>query len=315
MAAVRFGVFLSPSRDNDLVVPNAQAAEVTGFDFISIQDHPYQPGFLDPFVLMALVAGATSRLGLVTDVANLPLRPAPMLAKTAATLDFLSGGRFTLGLGGGRAWPQIAGLGGPTWTPGQTVTAIEEALDVLHLLWSPSARASYAGSTYALDNVAPGPSPAHPIGTWLGAAGPRMLDVLGRKADGWIAPLATPFETKPGAQDQIDAAARRAGRDPDEIERVLQLVGTVTDAVTPVSRPRTGPGSRPVRANPDQWAQIITEFVTEQRFTAINLIPEQETPEQIALFGSAVIPATLSRLTTQPSARSNPGAGQHESAS
>ncbi len=79
MAAVRFGVFLSPSRDSSLVVPNAQTAEANGFDFISIQDHPYQPDFLDPFVLMALIAGATSRLGLVTDVANLPLRPAPSL--------------------------------------------------------------------------------------------------------------------------------------------------------------------------------------------------------------------------------------------
>jgi alkanesulfonate monooxygenase SsuD/methylene tetrahydromethanopterin reductase-like flavin-dependent oxidoreductase (luciferase family) len=298
MAAVRFGVFLSPSRDNSLVVHNAQTAEANGFDFISIQDHPYQPDFLDPFVLMALLAGVTSRLGLVTDVANLPLRPAPMLAKTAATLDFVSGGRFTLGLGGGRSWPQIAGLGGPTWTPSQTVTSIEEALDVMHLLWSPSARASYAGSTYSLDEVAPGPSPAHPIGTWLGAAGPRMLDVLGRKADGWIAPLATPFETKPGAQEQIDDAAHRAGRDPKKIERVLQLVGTVTDAITPVSRPRTGPGRQSIRANPDQWAQIITEFVTAQRFTAINLIPEQEQPERIELFGSAVIPAALARLTT-----------------
>ena len=296
MAAVRFGVFLSPNRDNSLITINAQAAEANGFDFISIQDHPYHPDHLDPFVLMALIAGVTHRLGLVTDVANLPLRPAPMLAKTAASLDVVSGGRFTLGLGGGRSWPQIAGLGGPTWTPGQTVMAVEEALDVVHLLWGPSARASYAGSAYTLDGVAPGPTPAHPISTWLGAAGPRMLNLLGRKADGWIAPLATPFETKPAAQDQIDAAARNAGRDPKDIERVLQLVGRVTDATTPVNRTMVGPGRQPIRANPDQWADLIAEFVAEQRFTAINLIPEQEFPEQIEWFGSTVIPAVADLL-------------------
>ena len=62
-----------------------------------------------------------------------------------------------------------------------------------------------------------GPAPRHRIGIWLGAAGPKMLNLLGRKADGWIAPLATGYETKPAAQDRIDAAARVAGRDPANV--------------------------------------------------------------------------------------------------
>ncbi|MFR9794050.1 LLM class flavin-dependent oxidoreductase [Streptomyces sp. MB22_4] len=125
MNTIRFGVFLSPHRDNALVIDNAQAAEGSGFDFAAVQDHPYVPDFLDPYVLISHLAARTSTLRFLTDVANLPLRPAPLLAKTAASLDVLSGGRFDLGLGGGRSWPQIAGLGGPTWTPGQTVTAID----------------------------------------------------------------------------------------------------------------------------------------------------------------------------------------------
>ena len=298
---VRFGVFLSPHRDNHLLVANAQAAEASGFDFVAVQDHPYVPDYLDPFVLLAQIAAATTSLTLVTDVANLPLRPAPMLAKTTASMDVVSGGRFVLGLGGGRSWDQIAGLGGPTWSPGQTVTAIEEAIDVLRLLWQPSAHAvSYAGTTYSLEGAAPGPASANEIGVWLGAAGPRMLDVLGRKADGWIAPLSTRFETKPAAQEQIDAAAVSAGREPGDITRVLQLVGTVTDSVTPAQRPRSGPGAQAIRANSEQWAEIIAEFVTEQRFTAINLVPERETPDQIAQFGSTVIPAVAHLLAAHP---------------
>jgi alkanesulfonate monooxygenase SsuD/methylene tetrahydromethanopterin reductase-like flavin-dependent oxidoreductase (luciferase family) len=189
MNDMRFGVFLSPHRDNLLLTENALAAETAGFDFVSIQDHPYVPDFLDPFTIIAHLIGQTSRLRFMTDVANLPLRPAPMLAKTAASLDLLSHGRFDLGIGGGRAGPQIAGLGGPTWSPGQVVRATDEAITVLRALWKEDAIASFDGSIYPLNGVHTGPAPAHPIEIWLGAAGPRMLSLLGSKADGWIAPL------------------------------------------------------------------------------------------------------------------------------
>ena len=68
-----------------------QVAEAAGFDFVSIQDHPYVPDFLDTFALIGTLIGQTSRLRFMTDVANLPLRPAQMLAKTSASLDVLSG--------------------------------------------------------------------------------------------------------------------------------------------------------------------------------------------------------------------------------
>ncbi|ALO99263.1 5,10-methylene tetrahydromethanopterin reductase [Streptomyces hygroscopicus subsp. limoneus] len=299
MNDLRFGVFLSPHRDNGLITDNAQAAESSGFDFAAVQDHPYVPDFLDPYVLISHLAARTSTLRFLTDVANLPLRPAPLLAKTAASLDVVSRGRFDLGLGGGRSWPQIAGLGGPTWTPGQTVNAIDEAITVLRAMWEPRPSVTLPGKTYSLDAVATGPAPVHPVGIWLGASGPRMLDLLGRRADGWIAPLATPFETKPAAQDAIDAAARAAGRSPRDIRRVIQLVGSVTGSTTPVEVPLSGPNGRPVHADPDQWARVIAHFVTEQRFDAVNLVPERETPDQISLFGEHVIPAARQLVADQ----------------
>jgi alkanesulfonate monooxygenase SsuD/methylene tetrahydromethanopterin reductase-like flavin-dependent oxidoreductase (luciferase family) len=290
MDGLQFGVFLAPrAADIGRLRDNVQVAEAAGFDFLSFQDHPYVPDFLDTFALIGTLIGQTSRLRFVTDVANLPLRPAQMLAKTSASLDLLSDGRFELGIGAGRAWDQIAGLGGPRRDPREAVAAVSEAIDVLRAMWTPGHRVSLPGQHYPLA-ADTGPAPAHRIGIWLGAVGPRMLDLLGHKADGWIAPIATGYETKPAAQDRIDAAARAAGRDPAGIRRVIQLVGTVTGIPHTTSRPRSGPGGQPIRTTPDIWARIIAEFAAEERFDTVNVLLEQETSQQLRLFGTEVIP-------------------------
>jgi alkanesulfonate monooxygenase SsuD/methylene tetrahydromethanopterin reductase-like flavin-dependent oxidoreductase (luciferase family) len=98
MNDLQFGVFLNPSRDRAApVVASARAAEAAGFDYVSIQDHPYEGQFLDPLALIGVLMGATGRIRFMTNVANLPLRPPATLAKSAASLDVLSGGRFELG--------------------------------------------------------------------------------------------------------------------------------------------------------------------------------------------------------------------------
>lgn len=303
MNPVLFGVFLSPNAAGiGLLREQVQIAERTGFDYVSIQDHPYAPTFLDTLALIGYLLGQTGRLRFMPNVANLPMRPAPMLAKASATLDLVSGGRFELGLGAGRSWEQITGLGGPRFAPGETVAAVDEAITVLHELWRPSRTVSFAGRHYPLTAVQTGPAPAHQIGIWLGVGGPRMLNLLGRRADGWVAPLATGYETKLAAQDRIDAAARTAGREPSEIRRVIQLVGSVTDAGQTTMRPRSGPGNQPIRATPEVWAQIITELVAEERFDTVNFIPEDASPQQLGRFAVEVIPATRSAIdaSTQP---------------
>jgi alkanesulfonate monooxygenase SsuD/methylene tetrahydromethanopterin reductase-like flavin-dependent oxidoreductase (luciferase family) len=302
MNPLQFGVFLSPrAADLGRLRDNALTAEAASFDYISVQDHPYVPDFLDAFALIGTLIGQTSRIRFMTNVANLPLRPPQLLAKTAASLDLLSGGRFELGLGAGRAWPQIAGLGGPVRTPGEALGATAEAIDLLRTLWLPDRNVTLAGRYYPV-TAQSGPTPAHRIGIWLGAIGPRMLDLAGRTADGWIAPLATGYETKPVAQHRIDAAARTAGREPADIRRVLQLVGTLTDIPDRTSRPHSGPGAQPIRTTPDIWAKIITEFAVEQRFDTINLIPEQETSEQLERFASEVIPLARAATTAASAA-------------
>jgi alkanesulfonate monooxygenase SsuD/methylene tetrahydromethanopterin reductase-like flavin-dependent oxidoreductase (luciferase family) len=305
MNPVLFGVFITPQHtDIERLREHVQTAEAGGFDYVSIQDHPYSPAFLDAFALIGTLIGQTSRLRFMPNVANLPLRPPAMLAKTSAALDLLSGGRFELGLGGGRLWPQITGLGGPSRSPGEVVASVDEAITVLRALWTPGRATTFQGRHYSLSDAQNGPAPAHDIGIWLGAAGPRMLNLLGRKADGWIAPLSTGYDTKPAAQDRIDAAAQAAGRKPTDIRRVLQPVGAVTDRAHTTERPRVGPGSQPIRTTPDGWARIIADFVDQERFDTINFVPETESVEQISRFAAEVIPAARA-ATSRSTGRSN----------
>src|ERR687886_683722 len=99
---LEFGVSIVPAVDElDAARAIVRAAEAGGVDLVGIQDHPYQRRFLDTFALIATLLAETERLRFFPDVANVPLRPPAMMAKAAATLDRLSGGRFEVGLGAG----------------------------------------------------------------------------------------------------------------------------------------------------------------------------------------------------------------------
>jgi hypothetical protein len=132
-----------------------------------------------------------------------------------------------------------------------------------------------------------------------------MLNLLGRKADGWIAPLSTDYDTKPAAQDRIDAAARAADRKPADIRRVIQPVGAVTDRPDTAERPQAGPGNGPIRTSPDGWARIIAEFVHQERFDTINFVLENESAEQITRFATEVIPAARAAIGSGTPGRSH----------
>jgi alkanesulfonate monooxygenase SsuD/methylene tetrahydromethanopterin reductase-like flavin-dependent oxidoreductase (luciferase family) len=222
---VEIGVFVVPSAQApERTVEQVLAAEEAGLDLVGIQDHPYQRRFLDTFSLLAYLAARTSRIRLAPDVANLPLRPPAMIAKAAASIDVLSGGRFELGLGAGAFWENIAAIGGPAREPGESVDALEEAIELMRLWWSGEEKVSYDGDHYALHDAKPGPRPAHPIGIWLGAYGPRMLRLTGRLADGWLPSLGNlPEPDIPARHAAIDEAATKAGRDPSDIRRLINV--------------------------------------------------------------------------------------------
>jgi alkanesulfonate monooxygenase SsuD/methylene tetrahydromethanopterin reductase-like flavin-dependent oxidoreductase (luciferase family) len=279
---VRFGWFLVPeARDPWGLLEEARLAERAGFDLIGVQDHPYQRRYLDTFTLLAALTAATERVGLFPDVANLPLRHPAMLAKAAASLDLLSGGRFELGLGAGAFWDAVAAMGGPRRRPGEAVEALEEAIGLLRDLWSDRPSVRFEGAHYRVVGVKPGPAPAHPIGIWIGGFGRRMLALTGRLADGWVpsSPYVPP-ERLGAAQARIDEAAAAAGRDPAAIRRLYNISG------------RIGPGGGGFLDGPAaQWVEELLPLVTETGMDTFVLWPSESPARQLELFAAEVAPA------------------------
>ena len=99
---LEFGAFITPAAaDPEAPVRSRRSAEAAGLDLVTFQDHPYQPAFLDTWTLMSFVAARTDSIRIAPNVLNVPLRPPAVLARAAASLDLLSGGRFDLALGAG----------------------------------------------------------------------------------------------------------------------------------------------------------------------------------------------------------------------
>jgi alkanesulfonate monooxygenase SsuD/methylene tetrahydromethanopterin reductase-like flavin-dependent oxidoreductase (luciferase family) len=281
--SVEFGIFPVPNAEQaGKLLEHVLAAERAGIDLVGIQDHPYQRRFLDTWSLIPFLAARTERIRFFPDVANLPLRQPAVMAKAAATIDLLSNGRFELGLGAGAFWEAIGAMGGPVRGGKESVDALEEAIHVIRLMWSGERTISYEGEHYRVDGLHPGPQPAHPIGIWLGAYGPRMMRVVGRLADGWIPSLPRlPVEDVPQRQKAIDEAARAAGRDPAKIRRIANVSGRIADGG--VNGWLDGP--------PEHWVEELTRLVDDYGFDGFILSVGDDAPEQIARLGTEVAPA------------------------
>jgi alkanesulfonate monooxygenase SsuD/methylene tetrahydromethanopterin reductase-like flavin-dependent oxidoreductase (luciferase family) len=241
--ALEFGSFVTPaSADANAVVDLAVLADGSGLDLVTFQDHPYLPKFLDTWTLLSFVAARTSRIRLAPNLIDLPLRPPAVVARAVAGLDILSGGRVELGIGAGNRWDAIEAMGGPRRTPGQSVDALDEAIDVIRALWDVEEPepATFDGSHYSLGGAERGPAPLHRVSIWVGAYKPRMLRLTGHKADGWLPsmPYLKPGDLEAG-NAAIDEAAAEAGRDPAEIRRLLNVApapDSSTEAVELLTR-------------------------------------------------------------------------------
>src|SRR6266576_5641491 len=261
---VRFGVFVTPVATED---PMRQAivADELGFDVIGIQDHPYQRRFFDTWTLLTAIAMRTARISVFPDVANVPLRPPAMLAKAATTLDILSDGRIELGLGAGGFWEGIGGYDGPVGTAGESVSAVEEAIQVIRLLWSGQHGIRFDGKFYHLAGAHSGPVPKHPIGIWLGAYKPRMLSIVGRLADGWVPSYGYVKEADLlEGNRRIDEAAVAVGRDPRSIRRVLNA-GMLDASVLVALVVDYGMDTFLVTDEPDEMSSFMSEVAPRVR--------------------------------------------------
>jgi alkanesulfonate monooxygenase SsuD/methylene tetrahydromethanopterin reductase-like flavin-dependent oxidoreductase (luciferase family) len=281
-----FGYFLVPNAADPLL-PTARAVEDRGLDLIGVQDHPYQRRYVDTWVLMSMIAAVTSRVRVFPDVANLPLRPPAVMAKAAASIDVLSGGRFEHALGAGGFWDAIAAYGGPRRTPREALAALEEAIIVTRLVWSGQRSLRFDGDHYHLGGAHSGPVPAHPMGIWLGVYGPRALRLAGRLADGWVPSLRGEIGSLAEGSARLDEAAADAERDPGELRRVLNVNGEITDGH------RSGLLHGPV----DQWVDELTDLAVGYGFD--TFVMGAEGPGQLERFAEEVVPAVRAQVARE----------------
>ncbi|GAA6525576.1 LLM class flavin-dependent oxidoreductase [Intrasporangium sp. DVR] len=280
-----FGSFITPSNAApERVVALAQVSEAAGLDLVTFQDHPYQPAFLDTWTLLSYVAARTERVHLAGNVLNLPLRQPAVLARAAASLDLLSGGRVELGLGAGGFWDPIVAMGGERLTPGQSVTALGEAIDVIRGIWDEDGvgRLVVDGRHHRVAGAKRGPAPAHDIAIWVGGLKPRMLELIGEKADGWLPSLAylEGLAQLDESNALIDDAAGGAGRDPRQVRRLLNVGGRFTPE----------PGGGLLVGPPRQWAEQLATLALGHGVSGFIAVGDD--PEHLTVFGEEVAPAT-----------------------
>ena len=219
----------------------ASAAEAAGFDGISVTEHPAPSATwlasgghqsLDPFVALASAAGVTSRLALVTNLSVVPYRNPLLLAKSAATLNRVSEGRFYMGAGAGYLKSEYFALG----VDFKDRNALfEEALQVMQLHWS-GKPFDFEGRHFSARNIQALPAPRdHRVPIWMGGNSDAALKRAARYADGWM-PMAAPASVAKTARtppvttteelrERLDALERFAGDRYSELELILSYSG------------------------------------------------------------------------------------------
>ena len=296
-----FGISVTPyANAYPEIVAQVLAAERGGFDLVGIQDHPYQRRFLDTFHLIGDLLARTSRLRFFPDVGSLPMRPPAMIAKAAASLDVMSGGRFELGLGAGAFWDAVVGMGGPRRTLDERVGALEEAIAIIRtaLDVGPEKRVVRGtGPNYPIPGYPAGPPPAHRVEIWVGASIPRTLDLIGRVGDGWITSVGrTAMSEYRAGADRLGESAAAAGRDPATIRRIFNVGGQITDGQR---------GEGPLDGPVDQWVETLAGWASEVGVDAFVVWPPDSGADFIDRFAAEVTPAVQAEVLAASRARSS----------
>ena len=212
---------LEPTKAVDAAVE----AERLGYDSVWMADHlihGHDGGILEGWTTLSVIAGRTSRIGLGHIHLAQPFRHPAILAKMVATLDALTGGRFTLfyDCGWGEAEVRAYGLDWPAEV--ERIERMEEGLDLIRALWEQTEPLDFAGGFFHTKGAVCRPKPSHRVPVWLGEArNDRWADATARYADGWNSVPASPARLAEKLE-MIKAACQRAGRDFDELELSLE---------------------------------------------------------------------------------------------
>ena len=215
-----------PAAPVDKLLSIAKANEEAGFDSIWIPDHLLfvPPGITpDAWSVLSALAVLTKKVFLGTAVSDPHRRHPAVLAQTVATVDRLSGGRVLLGLGAGEA--MNLDPFGIRWD--KPVSRLVEAIEIMRKLWS-GEKVDYEGRFWRLKEAFLQVRPVGRIPIYLGAHGPKMLELTGRMADGWLPTPLTP-ELYRRRLKVIEESAKKAGRSLDEIDTAIYLYTCISD--------------------------------------------------------------------------------------
>lgn len=190
-------------------------------------------------------------------------------------------------LPGGAFYEEIDAMGGPRRSKGESIEALEEAVQIIHAFWSSNRSPRFEGKYHTVKGSRPGPYPAHPIGLWLGFYGPRSLALTGQLADGWLPSSSyAPPERLPQMQQRISDAALSAGRQPQDIRRIYNIMGLIT--TTPVQDLLVGPA--------DHWVEELIRLVVEIGIDTFIYWPATDPVGQIGLFAAEIVPAVQKQV-------------------
>lgn len=301
-------------------------AEQVGLDSLWVVDHvalptsardpyPYlpsgvfpaggQPWWHAPSVL-AFAAARTRSVRIGTAILVLPYRNALLAAKMLATIDALSGGRLTVGVGAGWMRQEFDALAGPFERRG---ALLDEQLDVLRTIWSRDS-ASYRGQFHQFDDIATAPRPIQDaIPILIGGTSDAALRRVVRAGAGWIAIASTPEEVAQGRRRLQDLAAA-AGDPGRRIPVYLQTAVMFTDGrspAVPMADDRVLIAGTPddVAAKLSEFADVGVDHVIVNAASIDSLFPSTTTAlESVRLLATAVRPALERRAATAPMASS-----------
>lgn len=203
-------------------------------DLATVSPSPHR--HLDALAVAAVAAVLTERTPIATGVVDTVRRHPAMLAQSALTIDHLAKGRFILGLGAG----EMENAEPYGFDFRAAVSRFEESLQVIRLLWDTDGPVDFEGRFYRLEHARLDTEPfdgrTPPI--WIGAGGPRMIELAGRHADGWWPVGSYTVEGYAGMLAALRASAERAGRDPDQITTAAMLITLIgeDDEVREIAR-------------------------------------------------------------------------------
>ena len=317
--SLKVGLSSNPIPPLELTIGSAVGNEMAGFDSLFYPDHlmgwfpkalwtvessslvnllPSPHIYLDPMIVIALVGQATSRVEIGTGVTDPIRRPPAELARTFLTLSHVTEGRAILGIGAGERENTIPyGL-----DFNKQVSRLEEALEIIRLLWTTEGPLDFDGRFWKMDKATLDLQPYNNVlpKIWIGAHGPRMLEITGKYADGWYPSYPMGADEYSEKLKLVRAAADKAGRDPASIEAAYQMYTVVADDHEAAHRILSSPlaGAMALVATSSQWEKAGREHPFGSNFEGLrDYVPEwyskEELQKAVAQFDVDVIHDTV----------------------